>query len=127
MSAAASTRSRPLSEVNEYEREQAERRASKKAARKEFELAKRRDDFIRAAMQHPQGRDWFYWLLGVTGLNANCFASNALNMSFNCGQSNVGMRVQGELIRCSPKLYVQMLEENADGGRTDEAGTNTEE
>jgi hypothetical protein len=80
-----------------------------KRREREADLAKR--DFVRAGMQHRQGREFFYWLLAITGLKSNPFTTNALTMSFKCGEANIGQQVQGLLIEVAPKLYLEMLEE----------------
>lgn len=73
-----------------------------------------RKDFIRASMGLRQGREYFYWLLGITNLNANPFTSNALTTAFNCGEANVGQQVRDHLIAVSPDHYLTMLKEKED-------------
>lgn len=90
-------------------------REQKRAVRK-AELAERvrqtdRDDFVRESMKLRQGKEYFYWLLSVTGLNSNPFATNALTMSFQCGEFNIGQQVRDHIIQVSPSSYLQMLQE----------------
>jgi hypothetical protein len=91
-----------------------------KRREREADLAKR--DFVRAGMGHRQGREFFYWLLGITGLKSNPFTTNALSTAFRCGEANIGQQIEGLLIEVAPKLYLEMLEEQESGrSRTDDS------
>lgn len=73
---------------------------------------------IRALLEHRHGRRFLWWLLEIGGVGRQPFASNALHMSFNCGELNVGQRILDKLISVSPEGYVNMIKENADEQRT---------
>ncbi len=89
----------------------------------------RLDDFVKAAMQHQQGREYFYWLMEMCGIGRNPFTANALTTSFSCGELNVGQQIQAHIIEVAPEGYLQMLREkeeerlNAERSSDDAAGT----
>jgi hypothetical protein len=70
-----------------------------------------RDEFIKAAMQHKQGREYVYWILSLCGVGRNPFTANALTTSFACGELNVGQQIQNHLIEVAPNLFLEMLRE----------------
>lgn len=70
-----------------------------------------RDQFIKAALGTREGRDYFWWLLEVSGLNHNPHTSNALNTAFNCGQMNVGQQLLAHIMTVAPEGYFNMLKE----------------
>jgi hypothetical protein len=71
----------------------------------------RLDDFVKAAMQHQQGREYFYWLMELCEVGKNPFTANALTTSFSCGVLNVGQQIQAHVMEVAPKGYILMLEE----------------
>jgi len=71
----------------------------------------RLDDFVKAAMQHQQGREYFYSLLESCGIGKTPFTANALTTSFACGEQNIGLQIQAHIIEVAPKGYILMLEE----------------
>jgi hypothetical protein len=71
----------------------------------------RRDDFIRAAVLHHQGREYLYWLLELCGIGRNPFTANALTTAFSCGELNVGQQIQAHLIEVAPNAFLEMLAE----------------
>lgn len=87
----------------------------------------RLDDFIKAAMQHQQGREYFYSLLEMCGIGKTPFTANALTTSFACGEQNIGLQIQSHIIEVAPKGYILMLEEkeeerlNAERSSADDA------
>jgi hypothetical protein len=97
--------------------EKREKREYKEAAKRERLAEESRLQFIRASLKFPEGRDFFYWLLSITGLNANCFSTNALTTAFNCGQTNIGQIIQGKMIEADPDLYLMMLKEQENARR----------
>ncbi len=102
-----------------------------KKARKAFErrqlLAKRaRDEFIDAAMQQPQGREFFWWLLDRAGTHADPFATNALIMARSAGAQALGQEIEQAIIEVSPHLYTVMLEEQYAARRANERDTATD-
>lgn len=91
----------------------------------------RLDDFVKAAFQHQQGREYFYFLLEICGIGKNPFTANALTTSFSCGELNVGQQIQAHIIEVSPDGYLQMLKEkeeerlNAERSSDDDTGSDT--
>ena len=69
------------------------------------------DDFVKATVTTLQGRQYLYWLLELCGIGRNPFTPNALNMSFACGQLNVGQQIQAHIIEVAPAAFLKMLEE----------------
>lgn len=74
-----------------------------------------RSEVIKALMQQHAGRQFISWLLGMSGMNVNAFATNALIMAFKLGEQNIGQQLLAEITtRDTIDLYVQMLKENGD-------------
>jgi hypothetical protein len=71
----------------------------------------RLDDFVKAAFTTQQGREYFYFLLEISGIGKNPFTANALTTSFSCGELNVGQQIQAHIIEVAPDGYLQMLKE----------------
>ena len=72
------------------------------------------DDFIIASLQHRQGREFLWWLLGVARIGQQPFTHNALVTSFQCGEMNVGLQLQARILRVNAAGYVQMMKERSD-------------
>ncbi len=113
--------------ANEYEAEQELKKRRRKLEKIDREQRAKRIQFIRGALTLPQGRDFFYWLLGITGLKANPFATNALTMSFNCGSMNVGQQIELALIEADSELFLAMLKEQEDARRADDTNNSDTE
>lgn len=64
-----------------------------------------------------EGRKFLFHWLGQTRLAQNPFSSNALQMSFNCGEQNVGQKYLAHILSVNPELYVQMQQEANDERR----------
>ena len=94
--------------------ERGQRKLDRRMVAAERARALARSDFVREAMKLRQGREYFYWLLGITGLNANPFTTNALTMSFRCGEVNIGQQVRDHMIEVAPDHYLAMLKEKED-------------
>lgn len=103
--------------------ERAERQHNRKLALAAKGAKISRDEFIKAAVQHRQGREYIYWLLELCGMGRNPFTANALTTSFACGQLNVGQQIQAHLIEVAPASFLQMLtekeEERLNAARSD--------
>lgn len=80
----------------------------KKAARKRADRLK----FIEAAMQHEEGRAWFYDLLVYCKIFSTPFNSDPYITAFNCGMSNCGLRVLDDIQTAAPHRYLEMVTEN---------------
>lgn len=103
--------------VSAVEQERAIARHARKLRQAAAAAELRRNEFARGALTFAQGREFFYWLLSITALKANPFTTNALAMSFNCGQMNVGQQIEGLLTTLSPENYLLMLKEQEDARR----------
>lgn len=104
--------------------DQAMRAAQRRERRKVKREQQLREKVISTLMQHREGRDFMWWLLGIGRIGSQPFTNNALTTAFNCGELNVGQQIQAAIIESSPASYVQMMKEQADDARPD-AGTNT--
>lgn len=69
------------------------------------------DSCVTALLQHPEGRDYLYWLLELCKVYHNPYTSNALNTAFNCGEMNIGQQIQAHIIEVSPDGYMTMVKE----------------
>lgn len=106
------------------EQQKEEKRASKKLRLKENENKLHRDAFIRAALQHREGREYIYWLLSIAKIGVNPYTGNALNTAFQCGELNVGQQVQAHIIEVSPDGFLDLLREK-EKERLDDSRDNT--
>lgn len=88
-------------------------KAQKKQSRRMLDLERqaqlKRDDFVKAALTRPEGREYIYWLIEICQLGHNAFTANALTTSFRCGEQNVGQQIQAHIIQVAPEGYLQML------------------
>jgi len=104
--------------------DRSEKQWQRKVRNREKQRQMRLDDFVRAAMQHQSGREYFWHLLEISGLNRNPHTANALNTAFQCGEMNIGQQVQAHIVKVAPKDFLNMLsekeEERLNGGRPDE-------
>lgn len=73
-----------------------------------------RDYVVSTLLGDPKGREYLWWLLAITKVNANPFAGNALTTSFACGEMNVGQQILAHILEVNPAGYVQMLKERLD-------------
>lgn len=72
---------------------------------------KRRSEMVGAIMDLPHGREYFFELLEFCKIGHSPFASNALIMAHSCGEMNVGLKIQADLLSAAPEQYLKMLEE----------------
>lgn len=86
--------------------------AAKEAKRKEL----RKTEFLVAAMNREDGREWFHGLLVQTHCFQNPFnAANDRLTSFNCGEMNIGLPILADLNNLCPEQYLLMMKENSNG------------
>lgn len=83
-------------------------KARKKAARKRADRLK----FIQAAMQHEEGRAWFYDILLFCKVFQNSFEEDPYRTYFNIGQRNVGLNILADIQDAAPNEYLKMINEN---------------
>ena len=80
----------------------------KKAARTRADRLK----FIEAAMQHEQGRAWFYDILLFCKVFQGPYDPDPYRTAFLCGEQNIGLRILADLQDAAPDNYLQMIREN---------------
>jgi hypothetical protein len=76
----------------------------------------RRLQILKDFLGSPDGRAWFYDLLGECGIYRNpaIFASTNATF-FSCGEINIGQKILAQITEADPGLYMQMLKESKDG------------
>ena len=67
--------------------------------------------FVEAAMEHEQGRAWFYDLLTFCHVFSTPFDSDPYRTSFLCGQQNIGLKILSDIQDSSPDGYLKMVNE----------------
>lgn len=91
--------------------EKEEKKFNRRLRQKEKEAKLRRDDFIKAALEHRQGREYLFWLMEISKLGQNPYTAHALNTAFQCGELNVGQQIQAHIIEVSPGGFLALLKE----------------
>lgn len=76
------------------------------------------DKAILKLAETVEGRKFLWWLLQVGKVGTQPFAANALNMSFNCGELNVGNTILSRITSVDSAVYVRMQQENENEYRT---------
>lgn len=97
--------------VRPMDNDKNERRRFNRLKQVERERRLRIDEFVKASMGLPQGREFFWWLLELTRIGRNPFTGNALSTAFNSGELNVGQQIQSHLMEVAPADYLKMLTE----------------
>lgn len=83
-------------------------KARKKAARTKADRLK----FISAAMQHEEGRAWFYDILRFCRVFEGPYPEDPYKAYFQLGARNVGLSILGDIQEAAPKEYLTMIQEN---------------
>jgi hypothetical protein len=91
--------------------DKAEKRHNQRRASNVKQSQLRRDNFVRAAVETREGREYLYWLLELGKMGRNPYSGNALSTSFACGELNVGQQIQAHLIEVAPNAFLKMLAE----------------
>jgi hypothetical protein len=107
------------------EDDRAVKRDAKKARRAARFERTQRESAIKALMASTDGRTFLYWLLAECHVGHSPFATNALVMSFSCGEQNVGLKLQGLIIELCPENYLVMLKEKQNAGTPDDTFDDT--
>lgn len=68
--------------------------------------------FVAAAMEHEQGRAWFYDILVRCRVVGTPFSEDPYKTAFNCGMQNIGLQVLDDIQTASPDGYNKMIQEN---------------
>jgi hypothetical protein len=72
-------------------------------------------DFVYAELlKTVQGRKFLFDQLALCKVGQQPFTSNALSMSFNCGELNVGQQILTRILSVDPDGWVQMQKEAND-------------
>lgn len=66
---------------------------------------------MRTIMNTPHGRAYIYDLLAECHIYHNPFAKDPLVTAFQCGEMNVGQKMQALMVLACPELYSKMIEE----------------
>jgi hypothetical protein len=69
------------------------------------------DSAITALMSHPETRAWVWDLLTECRVYGPVFDRSALQMAFNDGSRNVGLKLIAQIMRVAPDSYIQMSRE----------------
>ena len=72
------------------------------------------DEMMIALLDMPQGRMLVWDLLESTKVFHSSFSSRALEMAFNEGQRNVGLRLMADIMRLAPEQWAKMSRENGE-------------
>lgn len=86
-------------------------KAKKRAARTRAD----RLEFVNAAMQHEQGRAWFYDILAFCKIFSTPYSSDPYDTAFKLGMQNLGLRVMADIQDAAPKEYLLMITEARQG------------
>lgn len=70
--------------------------------------------FVEAAMQHPEGRAWFYDQLLFAKIFSTAFDPDPYIMAFMAGQRDIGMHLLDD-VQMFPEQYNLMILENKRG------------
>lgn len=66
---------------------------------------------IKWLMKSEAGRRVAWRLLAKTGLHRTPYAGHDAQTNFNCGQADVGLWFQAEILEHTPEAYLRMLKE----------------
>lgn len=84
--------------------------ARKKSGRERSERLR----VLQALMQHKDGRKWIYGLLDRCHIYTNPFTPGQWDVtSFKCGEENIGLMIQADVVDAAPEEYLQMCKENS--------------
>jgi hypothetical protein len=91
--------------------DKAAKRLNQRLALLDRQAKLRRDNFVKAALIHKEGREYLYWLLELCKMGRNPYSGNALSTAFACGELNVGQQIQAHIIEVAPADFLKMLAE----------------
>lgn len=75
------------------------------------------EEQYRELLETPRGRQFLFYLLGITRFMNNPFTGNALTTSFNCGEQSVGQRIMSDITAVDPIGWSKMQQEANDVDR----------
>ena len=75
---------------------------------------------IRALIESPVGRRFFWRYLGICGINQESFVPGAPDSTaFNEGKRNIGNRLLSDIMEAKAEAYIQMMQEAKKKEETD--------
>ena len=69
---------------------------------------------LKAVLSTAQGRRFMRGLLADCGEHRSSFHTNAIQMSFNEGIRNVGLKLKARIIQCAPESLLDVLQSGPD-------------
>lgn len=86
--------------------------ATSKASMERAEMIGERDDAdLRFVLSDPRGRRFLWRELGRCGLHVQTYSPNNSEHCFKAGERNTAIRLNLDIIRVSPELYLAMQAE----------------
>jgi hypothetical protein len=76
------------------------------------------EQILSSLLSTPGGRKFLYYQLSLGKIGQNPFTTNALAMSFACGELNVGQRILFDILSVAPDAWALMQKEANDEHRT---------
>lgn len=71
-------------------------------------------DDLKWVLSNKRGRRFVRRLLEMAGVYRSSFNTNALTMSLNEGQRNVGLKLVAQMMTHCPERYIDILKEHSD-------------
>ncbi len=86
---------------------------------KAIKSSKERDEAkaegLRQVLSTKEGRLWLHDLLDDCGPYRTPYSRDAIQMAFNCGTADVGLKLIAAIHAVSAELYLTMMKENSNG------------
>lgn len=95
-----------------------ERSLARKAAKADKERLAQENAVISGIMATPGGRAWMHDYLAFCAVFGSTYTGEALSSAFQEGRRAVGLRLLADVMRACPDMYIQMMREQEDGGRS---------
>lgn len=76
------------------------------------------EEQYRELLNTPRGRQFLFYLLGLSKFMNNPFTGNALTTSFNCGEQSIGQKIMADITLVDPIGWSKMQQEANDVDRT---------
>lgn len=68
-------------------------------------------DALKWMMSDKRGRRFISYLLDVTGYSQSCFTPNAVQMAYNEGCRDVGLRLASNALEHCPERFMELIKE----------------
>jgi len=98
-------------ERDPFDIEGAEAAEAEREQRAKLEALRVAED-LKWLLSSKRGRRIVFRLLQETGIYRSSFNTNALQMSFNEGNRNTGLKLLAAITEASPERYTEMIEES---------------